>query len=190
MPVELLVRATDGDIGKRLQKGEIVTFHDAALLDAGIRNWGTKQVAPTYAKIRVTDATPEQVRSYKNNITDILQWELIQTFAQGRRYKLSLHPYVRGRGADIKQRIRDYLQNELGATVNTPLANGEITLDIPTPDEGWQGLKDRMRHDFEDQIDMARYKVDANVIDIVMGQDGWAETTKAQLDNNMIDKLA
>ena len=188
MPVELLVRATDGDIGKRLQKGEIVVYRDVALLPTWA--WGTKETLPSYVKIRVTDATVEQVKSYLSNITDILQWELIQTFPQGRRYKLSLHPYVRGKGGDIKQSVRDYLQNELGATVHTPLANGEITLNIPTPDEGWQGLKDRMRYDFEDQIDRARYKIAPNVIDVVVSAGGWAETTKAQLSNNMIDKLA
>lgn len=188
MAVELLVTATDGDLGKRKQKGEIVVYRDVALLPEWA--WGRKETLPDYVKIRVTDATPEEVRNYLKHVTDILQWQLVQSFAQGRRYTLSLHPFVRGKGAEIRQGVRDYLQNELGATVHTPYANGEITLDIPTPAEGWPGLAQRMRYDFETRIDRARYKIAPTVIDAVIAAGGWAETTKAQLANNMIDKLA
>ena len=141
-------------------------------------------------KIRVTDATVDEVRQYLNNITDILQWEKLQENSQRKRYRVYIHPKVLAIRPGMRSKYRDFFVNEYGATVvSSDLAAGKIVMDFAA-DEDLTGLAQQVRYDLEEIVHKARYRVDPAVIDIVVGQGGWAATTKSQLSNNMIDRLA
>ena len=189
MSVELLIRATSNILEQRLQKGEIVTVRDAALIDSGEWPWGNKETLPDYIKVRVSDMTVEEARDRMDSVQDVLNWELLNSNASGRRYRIYIDPKILAIRPGMRSKIRDVLVEDYGATVHSAdLENGEATLDIPNTD--WQAMRDRFVNDFQRVVAKRRYKLSSAAVDQVVNGTGWIEVTKAQLASNIVDRLA
>lgn len=192
MAVELLIRATSNVLENRLQKGEIVTQKDAALIDSGEWPWGNLIKLPEYILVRISDATVEEVMEYRQSVEDTLSWELQNSNANGRRYRVYIDPKILAIRPGMRSKIRDVLVEDYGATVRSAdLENGEAVFDIPNPVEGsWADLRNRFVYDFQQRAAKRRYKLSSAAVDQVVAAGGWVEVTRAQFIANLEDRLA
>ena len=184
MPCEILIKAVDSPNPKKHQKGDIQCVRDIS------RPWGNAEGLPNWIKVRITDATVAEAESYLSGVRDVLDWELVNSNANGRRYKLSIDPKITalapGRG--IRAKLRDYLISEYSASVHSYDPPSEAVLDIPNTD--WQALRDDILDRFEDLALRRRYYFSDSAVDSVVNLGGYLERTKAQVAANIVDRLA
>lgn len=184
MPCEMLACAESNVLlPKKLQKGEIAIIRPFGW------NWGTKEGLPGFVQIAVSDAEVSEVKTYLSSIRDILQWERVASNANGRRYRVYIHPKVLAIKAGLRSRFRTYLENNYSAVLHSAdLANGEATFDIPNTD--WQAMRDQITYDVSRKIANRRYRINSNAVDAVVTAGGRSTATKNQLLNNITDRLA
>ena len=144
---------------------------------------------PDYVQITVPDADEANVEAYLASVRDILQWELLAENAEGRRYRLYIHPKVLTQGGTFRQQIKDYFLNELNATVvSSDLPNGEVTLDVPTTD--WAAAKTFIDLELQNVVAKRRYKISNAAVNAAINAGGKVTVGKANVLQSIVDRLA
>lgn len=187
MAVEILVRVTDND---KVKKGYPATIRDVALLDEW--PWGNREGLPDYVRLRITDATEEQVRNYLDDWKTEFNFELLVQNASGRRYSITCNPAALeafGVDAAFKQDFRDWLEIEYGAELRSwDPVTGTAVFDIPNTD--WADLFSNVLDLFEERLDVNRYMFSSADVDLAVANGGYAELTTAQVLARIIDRAA
>ena len=184
MPVELLINATTH---RKAQKGFIQTVVDQPV------TWGTRETLPDYVQLVISDATKSQVDKYTDAWINVIEYSLVASNAQGRRYTLSVNPNIITEfGADkgIKLEMRDLLVNDWGATIvsfNSTTATAVV--DIPNPpNDDWQALRNDLLDKFEEVVDRRRYVFSPAEVDIAIANGGRMTITTAQALARIVDR--
>lgn len=186
MPCELLIAAVDNPNGAKYQKGDIKDVRDDDQL--AVHPWGALEDLPRSIRVRITNATAAEVEGYLSEMKDVINYELVNSNAQGRRYRLYVHPKILTNGGSFRAGIRDLLQDEYNATlVSADLPNGEVTLDIPNTD--WQAMRVDILDKFESVVRRRRYRFTDSAVDTAIANNGRATITKAQAIANIVDRL-
>ena len=185
MPCEVLIHAYAHN---KALKGSIQEARD--LDELSIRPWGVMEGLPDFIQLEITDATAAQVENYVESVRNIISYELVNSNAQGRRYRLYVHPNLTslfGGDAGIKKAIRDYLVNDYGAVLVSNTAT-EGVFDIPNTD--WQALRDDILDLFETQIAPRRWYLNHADVDLAVSGTGKITMTSAEAITKFIDRLA
>lgn len=187
MPVEILIHAFDHEAA---QKGTPQTVKDDD--DLAESPWGSKEGLPNYVVLRITDATKSQVLNYLDNWKREIEFTLLGSNAQGRRYKLSMNPKIItefGQDAGFHVDFRNYLEDYYGAVlVSWDQSIGEATFDIPNTE--WAELAADVRDKFEAVLANRRYYFDPADVDVVVASGGFITQTTSQALSRIIDRLA
>ena len=181
MPCEILVRATNHPNGKWLKGFPVVVKDDPVV-------WGGQEGPPNYVKVRITDASAQEVENFLANWRNVIEHEIVAENDLGYRIRLSMSVRIAQvfpeRG--MRQEIRNYLESTWGALLVSSDANS-ATFDIPKPVD-LQAVRRDLIDKFEEQIDPVRYMFSSADVDLALAQLGVISITRAQAMNRIIDR--
>lgn len=182
MPAQVLVRATDG---AGLDKGEPVIVRDSG--EVMTVPWGAQEGLPDFIVIEITDRAAHQIQPYMDQVTNAITWEVLNSNANGRRYRLKVNPNV---DADfptksVGQDLRDYLEQNYQAVWQS-WGGGEMVIDIPNTQ--WSDLRDDIIDKFEEVVKMRRYMFAESDVDFVVAQGGFYSTTFSTVGSRIVDR--
>ena len=193
MPCEFLVAAQDLNT---YLKGDIVQVRDA--LPPGPKGdepplWGRLETIPNFIQIRCTDAEKIDFQTQASeSILGALNWQLLNTNAEGRRYRIWINPAISALNnrVGVRSKLRNTLVERYNATIVTQDPPNEAVVDIPNTN--WQEMRDYILGRFENRTARRRrYHFNtADVDTVVQNHNGRIERTKAQIDAVIIDRLA
>lgn len=185
MPCELLIHSFSH---RKAVKGQIQSIRDVSDLSA--HPWGTKEGLPNYVILTISNRTAAQVSQYLENIRSIFQWELLNSNAQGRRYRIWLIQKVVDLDPSkaMRAKLRDFLIDEYSASLVSYTPPSEAVFDIPNTD--WQFLADAVTDYFEVQVATRRWYFAEADVDVAIANGGRITLSSAQAANRIIDRLA
>jgi len=181
MPCELLIHAK---AHSKAIKGSIETVKDSPAI------WGGKEGLPDYVILTITDKTKEQVRAYRERLQELFYSELLNSDAEGRRYRIWVNPNIGiiNTAKGMRAKFRDFLVNKYGAQVVTYSPPNEAVFDIPNTD--WTKLQSEIHDRFTKAINGQRYYFLEDDVDAAVGNGGKASLTGNQAAARIVDRLA
>ena len=196
MPCEFLVYAADaGDDDTEYKKGDIVAIRNLGAFDPKLGDypdiWGVKEGPPNFVIIRCDDSERiDFVQYVEERIEGFLNWELINSNASGRRYRIWISALVAAVSdrVGIKTRLRNRLERKYGATIVSANPPFEATVDIPDTD--WAALREDIMSKFEKLAARRRYKFAGGDVDLVRDLGGRVTRSQAKILAVLVDKLA
>lgn len=182
MPCEILIHAV---AHTKAVKGQI-----EVIKDGDSNPWGSKEGLPDYVILTISNRSAAQVTQYLENIESVFQWELVNSNAQGRRYRI----WVDQKIIDIKPEkgmrieLRDELINEYGATLVSYTPPAEAVFDIPNTD--WAALQSAITDQFVGPVAARRWYFASADVDAAVAAGGRVTLNANQAANRIIDRLA
>ena len=200
MPCEILIRATDNPDSPRY-KGDPQTVRDDSFLPE--RPWGSKEGAPEFVILHVTDATAAQIQVYMDAVVNTFEYEIQAENESGWRIRISLNPKITelyGIDKGVRNEMRDYLIDNWGAQLfdYDSIGHTYAIMDFPKPlifipsglEVGLPELKADVHDKFVNVAFRRRYRFSEADVDLVLGLGGKVDQTLAQVQTKVIDRIA
>jgi hypothetical protein len=180
MPCEILIHAINHS---KAIKGQIASIKEAPAV------WGQREGLPNYVILTISDRTAEQVKQYSEQIKNIFNWDLLNSNASGRRYRIWIAQNILNfkPGEGLRNEIRDYLINEYNASLISYNPPNEAVFDIPNTD--WVALKNNIVDRFEVIMEKRRWRFSEADVDTAIISGGKVTLNGIQAASKLIDRI-